>query len=227
MSWQTDDADVVSQMFAAKLCSKSNPMGLNEELLLKINIAESTPCLITGSGQVVVILNRSELHREQILLCRGASDDESDVVWRTSSGAQCLHLLHKERQQCAFILNGSLCHWIEVGFVCRATTLCHHHKAILHAVCCLDVNLCRKVTASVYLVIHIQRRILRIAQVVFSVCIIYSTRESLLVVEACPYLLALLAVDDSRARILTERQHTFHRCLGIAEELQGHIFVIL
>ena len=51
--------------------------------------------------------------------------------------------------------------------------------------------------------------------------------EGFLVLEACPHLLALLAVDDGRARVLAEGQYALDGGLGIAEELEGDILVVL
>ena len=34
-------------------------------------------------------------------------------------------------------------------------------------------------------------------------------------------------MDDGRARVLAERQHALDGRLGIAQELQGHVFVVL
>ena len=68
---------------------------------------------------------------------------------------------------------------------------------------------------------------MRVAQVVLGKGIIDTERESLLVLEARPYLLTLLAVDDGGAGVLTEGQDATGCHLGIAQELQGHIFVVL
>ena len=90
------------------------------------------------------------------------------MIWRAGCSSQALHFLHQEGQKCTFILDSCLCHRIEVGFVGRATTFSYHDKTILCTLCCFDINLRRQVTFGVNLIIHIERSILRIAQVVFS-----------------------------------------------------------
>ena len=114
---QTDDADVVGKMLTAELCAESNLVGFEQELLLEVDVAEGASGLIARGGQVVVILDRGELHREQVLLGRSAADDEGNVIGRTGGCAECLHLLHEEGQQGAFVLDGGLGHGVEVGLV--------------------------------------------------------------------------------------------------------------
>ena len=149
------------------------------------------------------------------------------MVWRTSSSAKMLHLLHEEWQQCAFILDCGLGHWVEIGLVGRTTALCHHHKTVFIAFHCLNVYLCRQVASCVHLVIHVQRSILRIAQVVLGVSVIHTERESFLILKVSPHTLSLLTMYNSSTCILTERQYALACCLGIAQELQCHILVVL
>ena len=68
MTRQTDDTDVVSQGLATKLGTEANLVGFLQELVLEVDIAESTTGLIARGGQTVVELDRSELHRQQVLL---------------------------------------------------------------------------------------------------------------------------------------------------------------
>ena len=68
MARQTDDANVVGQILAAELCAQTNLMGLFEQFVLKVDVAESTSCLVASRGQSVVILDGGQLHREQVLL---------------------------------------------------------------------------------------------------------------------------------------------------------------
>ena len=69
MTGQTYHADVVCQIFTAKLCAKTNLMSLLKELILKIDVAECAACLVACCGQVVIILDACQLHGEQVLLC--------------------------------------------------------------------------------------------------------------------------------------------------------------
>ena len=68
MTRQTNDTDVVSQILTTKLSAEANLLSFLDELLLQINIAESTTSLIASSGQTIVELDRSELHSQQVLL---------------------------------------------------------------------------------------------------------------------------------------------------------------
>ena len=68
MTRQTDHADIVSQILTTELGTQSNLLGLLDELLLQVNIAEGATSLITRCGQTVIELDRSQLHGQQILL---------------------------------------------------------------------------------------------------------------------------------------------------------------
>ena len=149
------------------------------------------------------------------------------MVRRTSRCAEALHLLNEERQQCALVLDSSLGHRIEICLVGRATALSHHYKTILVALYSLDVNLCREVAACVHLVVHVERSVLRVAQVVLCESVVNTARESLFVLEVSPYALSLLAVDDGSTGVLAERQDTLAGCLGVAKELQSNVLVVL
>ena len=149
------------------------------------------------------------------------------MVWRTSSCTQRLHLLYEERDERTFVLDGSLGHWVEVGLVGRATTLSNHHKLILSTFASFDINLCRQITTGIHLVVHVQRSVLRIAQVVLCKGIEDTQAQRLFILKTCPYLLPLLTVDNSRTRVLAERQDTLASHLGVAQELQGHILIVL
>ena len=149
------------------------------------------------------------------------------MVRRTCCCTQTLHLLYEEWEQCALVLDSSLGHWVEVGLVGGSAAFGDHDEAILVALHGLDVNLCGEVAARVDLVVHVERGVLRVAEVVLRIGVIDTEGEGFLVLEACPHLLALLAVDDGCARVLAEGQYALDGGLGIAEELEGDILVVL
>ena len=149
------------------------------------------------------------------------------MIRRTSSGTQRLHLLYEERNQRTLVLNGSFGHGVEVGLVGRATTLGNHHELILGTLSGFDVDLSGEVATGIYFIVHVQRRVLRVAQVVLCEGVEHAQRQGFLVLETGPDLLTLLTVDDSRTRVLTERQDATCSDLGIAQELQGDILIIL
>ena len=227
VAWQADNSDVVGKMLASELCSESNLVCFLQQLVLKVDVTERPSRLVACGRQVVIVLDACELHREQVLLCRCATNYEGYVVGRTCSRSERLHLLYEERQQCALVLYGSLCHGIEVGLVGRSTTLCHHDEPVLSSLHCLYINLGWQVAAGVHLIVHVEGSILRVAQVVLSIRVVDTERQSLLVLKASPYLLSFLAMNDGRTSILAEGQHALNCSLSIAQELQSHILVVL
>ena len=68
VAWQTDDTDIVSQILTAELCTQANLVSLFEELVLQVDVTESTTRLITCCRQLIVVLDRSQLHGEEVLL---------------------------------------------------------------------------------------------------------------------------------------------------------------
>ena len=85
MTRQTDHTDIVSQVLTTKLCTETNLLSLDDQFLLQIHITEGTTSLITSGGQTVIELDRSELHGQQVLLCRSTTDHKGNVIRRTSS----------------------------------------------------------------------------------------------------------------------------------------------
>ena len=227
VTWQTNHADIVSYIFATELSTEADIMSFLQQLLLEIHIAEGTACLIARCGQRVVVLDAGQLHRQQVLLSAGATDYEGDVVRRTSSGTQALHLLHEERNQCTFVLDSGLGHRIEIGLIGGTAALGDHDEAIFCTLASLDVNLCRQVATCVHLVVHVQRSVLRVAQVVLCEGVEDTERECFLILETCPHLLAFLTMNDGGTCVLTERKNSLCSHFGIAQELQRYIFIIL
>ena len=223
---QADDADVVGQIFAAELRSKPDFLGFLEQFFFQVDVAEGASRLVARRGQRIVVFNRREFHRQQVLLCRSATNHKRDVVGRTGRRAKRFHLFDEERQQRALVLNCGLGHRVEIGLVGRTAAFRHHHKAIFGALAGLNVDLCRQVAARVHLVVHVERRILRVAQVFLGKRLVNAERQGFFVLESRPHLLSFLAVDDGRARVLTEGQHAASRHLGVAQELQGDVFIV-
>ncbi len=90
----------------------------------------------------------------------------------------------------------------------------------------MNVNLSGEVAAGVDLVIHVERGVLRIAEVVFGVGLIDAVAQFFFVVAAGPDMLALFAVNNCRAGVLTEGKLAFGRYFGVAEHGEGYIFVV-
>ena len=219
MTWEANNADIVCKILTTELCSKTNLVCFLEKLLLKVNITECTTCLVTCCWEVIVILDRSKLNCEEVLLSRCSTNDECDMIRRTSSSTEVLHLLNEEWEKCTLVLDCCLCHWVEVCLVGRATTLSYHHELILSTFYSFDVNLCWEVALSVHLIIHVERSILRVTEVVLCECIEHTTAESLFVLKSCPNLLSLLTMNDGSTCILAEWKNTLCCCVSITKEL--------
>ena len=222
---QADNADVVAEVFTAKLCAETNVVGFAQEFLFEFQVAEGAARLIARCGQVVVIVGRGELDGEQVLLGRCAANDDGDVVGRTGSRAERLHLANEEGHECGRVKDG-LGFLIEVSLVGRAATLGDAEEFVLHALGGLNVNLCGQVALRVNLVVHREGRILRVAEVLLRVGEVNALGDGLFVAIARPDLLALLAVNDSRTRVLAEGELALGRHFRIAQEGQGHVLVV-
>ncbi len=166
MAGQTDHTNVVCQILTTELSTQTNLLSLLQQFLLQVDIAEGTTCLVACGRQTVIILDRTQLHSQQVLLGTGTTNNEADVIRRTSSCSQMLHLLNQPRQQGLLVLNQRLRHGIEVSLVGRATTLGNADETVFGTLYSLDVYLSRQVALGVHLVVHIQGCILRIAQIV-------------------------------------------------------------
>ena len=149
------------------------------------------------------------------------------MIRRTSRSAQTLHLLHEEWYQRARVLYPRLSLLIEVSLVGRATTLYHAEEAVFHSLCSLYVYLSRQVATGVHLVIHVERRILRVAQVVLSICVIHTLCQRLFVLKARPYLLTLLGMNDCCTCILTERQLALASHLSITQHGECYVLIVI
>ena len=225
MTRQADHTDVVSKIFAAELCSETDLARCFKQFLLQFHVAESMSELIALSGQRVQIFHRCLLHHLEILLGRSTTDHKRNVIRRTRGSAKSLHFLHQERHQ-SLGIDGSLGLLIEICLVGRAAALCHKQEMILVALTGVDVDLRRQITSGIDFVIHVQRSVLRIAQIVLCICLVDTVRQLLLVVASGPHLLPLGAVHNGSARVLTERQLALCGNLGVAQHRQSHIFVV-
>ena len=96
------------------------------------------------------------------------------MVWRAGCSTEALHLLNKERNEGAWVLDACLGLLVEVALVCGAASFCHHKEVIFITLHCLDVDLCREVAFCVDLIVHVKRSVLAVAEVLLSVCFVNS-----------------------------------------------------
>ena len=195
MTRHTDHTDIVGEILTAELSSESDIVGSVEELLLEFDISESVAILIALSGEIVVILHRGLLDSGEVGFGRSTADDESDMIGRTSGSAESLHLLDKERHE-SLLIKDSLSLLIEISLIGRAATLSHEEELILIALGGMDFDLRREVATGVHLIIHIEGSVLRIAEIILSISLIYTLRDHLLIVATGPYLLTLISGTD-------------------------------
>ena len=223
---QTNDAYVMRHIFTAELRTQTNLVRLLQQLLLELDITESTSGLVAGSRQTVIEMRRSQFDGQQVLLRRRTADDDGDMIRRTSSRTEGFHLLHEEGDECTRVLDTRFGLLVEIGLVRRTATLGHTEETVLRSFGSLEIDLRRQVTFRIHLVIHVQRRVLRIAQVTLRIGIIDASAQRFLVGEISPDLLSFLAVDDGGTGILAQRQLTFASHFGIAQEGERYVFIV-
>ena len=147
------------------------------------------------------------------------------MVRRASCSPQRTHFLNQEvfqfagSQQCFRFL-------IQIGFVGRTAAFCHAQEFIFVAVHAVQVDLRRQVSAGIHFFVHIQRRVLRVAQVIFNIGIKYASGERRFVTAAGPDTLTFFTHDNGRAGILTGWQYAFGGNLGVSQELQRNILIV-
>lgn len=156
--------------------------------------------LVAFGRQAIVILGRGQLDGFQRRFRRGAADDERHVVRRASRGAQRAHLVDqvvfqfaRRQQRLGFL--------IQIGFVGGTAALGDAQELVLFAVHAVEIDLRRQIAAGVDLFVHIQRGVLRIAQVLFDVGVVHPARQRFFIAAAGPDALALFADDNRRAGV--------------------------
>ena len=227
VAWETDDPDVMGEIFSAELSSKPDFLSLLQEFLLEVDVAEGTAGLIACCRERIIELDAGELDCQKVLLRTGTSDHEGDMIRRTSSCTKRTHLLDKERKEGPLILNRRLGHRIEISLIRTSASLCNHNEPILIPLGSLDIDLGREIALGVDLVIHVERGILAVAEILFCESIENSETQGLFVLEIGPDSLAFLAMDNGSTGILAERKYSLYGSLCIAKELEGDIFIVL
>ncbi len=116
---------------------------------------------------------------------------------------------------------------IKERLVGGAAALGDEHEFVSVALVGIELNLGRQVIAGVFLVVHVQRRELAVAQIVGGVGAANAFRDGGLVVAVHPDVLALLAHDDGGAGVLTHGQYAPGGDVGVLEEVHRHEPVIV
>jgi hypothetical protein len=223
---QADDAHVEREVFPAKLRADAAGAGFFEHLRFEFDIAEGAAVLVAGGGQVVVILRGGEFDVFHRRFRRGAADDEGQMIRRARGGAERDHLVAQELHDALRIEHGAG-FLIQEGLVRRAAAFGDEEELIRVAIGGIQIELRGQVGAGVLLVEHVQRGVLRVAQVVLRVGEIDALRERGLVTAAGPDLLAFFAHDDGGAGVLAKRQQARGGHVGVLEHRERHHAVVL
>ena len=156
---QTDNTNIVCIILTTELCTQTDTVSFFQNLFFKFQVTESTSVFITSSRQIIVIMSRCKFNSQQVLFSRSTANDKCDMVRRTSSCTQSLHLFYQERNQSSRIQD-SFCFLIQISLVGRTTTFGYTQEIVFHTFGSLQVNLSRKVTTSIHFFVHAQRSIL-------------------------------------------------------------------
>ena len=116
---------------------------------------------------------------------------------------------------------------VEEGFVGRAAALRHEQELVGVGAFLIEVDLGRQVVAGVLFLEHLQRRELRIAQVLALVSVEHAARQRIVVAAIGPDVAAFLAHDDRRASILAHRQHAAGGDVGVLQQVIGNEAVVV
>ena len=223
---QADDADVEGEPLAAELRTDAELMRDLEELGLERGVAEGAAMLVAGRGQRVVVMGRGQLDGLHGRFGGRAADDEREVIRRARGGAERLHLLGQELDEGLRVQDG-LGLLVEVALIGRTAALGDEEELELGTLDRGDVDLRGEIGAGVLLGVEVERRELRVAQVVLRVGLVDAQGKGFGVIAAGPDLLALLGGDLRGAGVLAERQHALRGDLGVAQhrERDGAVVV--
>lgn len=168
MTRQADDAYIEREVFAAKLGTDAALASGLEHLGFEFDIAEGAAVFVAGGGKAVVILRGGEFDVFHRRFSRGAADDEGQMVRRARGGAERGHFIAEELHDALRIEHGASL-LIEEGLVRRAAAFGDEEELIRVAIGGIQIELRGQVGAGVLFVEHVQRGVLRVAQVVLRV----------------------------------------------------------
>ncbi len=148
------------------------------------------------------------------------------VIGRARRGAERQHLLLQEREQ-AIPGQHRRRRLEQKALVGGTAALGHEHELVGVIAFGVDLALRRHVVGGVLLLIHRQRRHLRVAQIAAQIRIARALRQRGLVVAVGDDVAALLAHDDRGAGVLAHRQHAAGRDIGVLQEVEGDELVVV
>ena len=178
---QPDHAHVVAEVLAAELRADAVLARDLQHLLLQLQVAERAAARVASRRQRVEVARARELdglHRE---LGRHAADDDREVVRRARCGAELARLLVDPLEQ-RLRVEPRLRLLEQERLVGRPAALRHEQEAVFVARSRIQLDLRRQVVAGVDLLVHVERRHLRVAQVGLGERAVHATAQRNLVV---------------------------------------------
>ena len=224
--WQADNAHVEREVFPAKLSADAASARFFEHLRFELDIAKGAAVFVAGGGQAVVILRRGKFDVFHRRFSRGATDNEGEMIRGTSGGAERGHFFAEELHNALRIQHraGLL---IEEGFVRRTAAFGNEEELICVAIGGIQIELRGQIGAGVLFIEHVQRSVLRIAQIVLGISEIDTLRQCALVTAASPDLLAFFAHDNGSAGVLAEWQKSCGGDVGVLQHRERDHAIVL
>ncbi len=216
----------MAKIFAAELRTDAERLRHLQYFLLHLEIAEGVAIGRAMGRQRVEIARRRQFYRLHAEFGRGAADHDGEVIGRARRGTEREHLLLQKRQQAVAGQNRGR-RLEQKAFVGAAAALGHEHELIGIIAFGVDLALRRHVVGGVFLLIHRQRRNLRIAQVAAQVRVARALAKCCLIVAIGENARAFLAHDDRGAGVLAHRQHAAGSDVGVLQEIEGDELVVV
>ena len=196
MARHPDHAHVVAEIFAAELRADAERLRHLVDFLFHLDVAEGVAVGRAMGRQRVEIARGGKLHRLHAELGGGAADHDRQMIGRARRGAEREHLLLQEREQAIFRQHRGRSLEQE-ALVGGAAALGHEHELVGVITFGVDLALRRHVVGGVLLLIHRQRRHLRVAQIAAQIGVARAFGQRGLVLAVGDDVAALLAHDDA------------------------------
>ena len=222
---QADHAHVVAEVLAAELRADARLLRQLHDRGLQLEVADGVAALTAPGGQIVEVAAARQLDGLECELGRRAADDDGEMIGRAGGGAEHAQLLLDEGEQRRRV-EQRLGLLEEERLVGRAAALGDEQEMVFVPRDGVELDLRRQVGAGVHLLVHAERRELRIAQVGARVSLVDAARQRRFVVAAGPHPLALLAEHDRRAGVLTRGQHHPGGDVGVLQHVESDEAVV-
>lgn len=197
---QADDADIMAEILAAELCADAEALRELVDFLLHFDIPEGMSAFGAFRGKTVEIPRRGELDRLQVHLRRRAADNDSEMIRRAGGRAERQDLLFQEVQH-TIVSQQRRRTLIKECLVGRAAAFGDEEEFIRVGAFLIDIDLRRQIVFGVLFLEHLDRRELRVAQVLLFIGIEYALCQRAAVAAFSPDAAAFLSHDDGGAGV--------------------------